>query len=158
MKHDVSVDFRRARNGESLAIAELWLRSRMASVPAIPLPVHSDEEVREWFQDFVLTEREVWVAVADDSVIALLVLDGHWVDQLYVDPDRTGMGVGSRLLQVAKQRHPDGLHLWTFQANHGARRFYERHGFVAIEATDGDNEEGAPDIHYGWRVDPEPAT
>ena len=41
--------------------------------------------------------------------------------------------------------------LWTFQSNHGARRFYERHGFVAVQHTDGDNEEGAPDVRYEWR-------
>ena len=37
-----------------------------------------------------------------------------------------------------------------FQKNEGARRFYERHGFTAVEWTDGDNEEGAPDVRYRW--------
>lgn len=32
----------------------------------------------------------------------------------------------------------------------GARRFYERHGFVVVDATEGDNEEGAPDVCYQW--------
>jgi hypothetical protein len=41
------------------------------------------------------------------------------------------------------------VRLWCFQANSGARRFYERHGFVAVEFTDGhDNEEGCPDVLY----------
>ena len=31
-----------------------------------------------------------------------------------------------------------------------AARFYERHGFAALETTDGANEEGAPDVHYRW--------
>ena len=82
--------------------------------------------------------------------MALLVLTDDWVDQLYVDPDRTGAGVGCRLLGVAKERRPQGLQLWTFRANHGARRFYERHGFIAVETTDGDNEERAPDARYEW--------
>lgn len=59
-------------------------------------------------------------------------------------------GLGSRLVSVAKDRCPDGLDLWTFAANAGARRFYERHGFVVVATTDGDNEEGAPDVHYRW--------
>jgi GNAT superfamily N-acetyltransferase len=80
----------------------------------------------------------------------LLVLDEDWVDQLYVAPDWTGKGVGSRLLSVAKQRCPAGLQLWTFQANAGARRFYERNGFTATNTTEGDNEEGAPDVRYQW--------
>jgi GNAT superfamily N-acetyltransferase len=119
-------------------------------MPAIPPPIHTDEEVRAWFREVVLPHREVWVAEADGAVIALLVLDEDWVDQLYVAPDWTRKGVGSRLLDTAKQRRPTGLDLWTFQANAGARRFYERNGFVATATTDGDNEEGAPDVRYRW--------
>jgi GNAT superfamily N-acetyltransferase len=146
------VELRRGHQDESLEIAELWLRSRRSSVPAIPPPVHTDEEVRTWFQEVVLPEREVWVAEAEGAVIALLALDEDWVDQLYVAPGWTGKGVGSRLLGMAKQRRPTGLRLWTFQANAGARRFYERNGFVATATTDGDNEEGAPDVRYQWEA------
>jgi hypothetical protein len=33
--------------------------------------------------------------------------------------------------------------------NAGARRFYEREGFVAVDSTDGHgNEERAPDVRY----------
>jgi GNAT superfamily N-acetyltransferase len=144
------VELRRAHQKEWLEIAELWLRSRRASVPAIPPPVHPDEEVRTWFREVVLPHREVWVTEADGAVIALLVLDGDSVDQLYVAPDWTGKGVGSRLLGVAKQRRPTGLQLWAFQANAGACRFYERNGFIATNTTQGDNEERAPDVRYQW--------
>jgi hypothetical protein len=54
------------------------------------------------------------------------------------------------LLDLAKERRPGGLDLWTFQANAGARRSYERHGFAATSTTDGDNEEAAPDVRYHW--------
>ena len=47
-----------------------------------------------------------------------------------------------------------GLELWTFQINATAQRFYERHGFVAVDRTDGSaNEEREPDIRYRWRAD-----
>jgi hypothetical protein len=45
---------------------------------------------------------------------------------------------------------PEGLQLWTFASNASAQRFYERHCFVETRRTDGDNEEGAPDILYAW--------
>jgi GNAT superfamily N-acetyltransferase len=112
--------------------------------------VHSDDEVRAWFREVVLPSREVWVAETGATIVALLVLDGDWVDQLYVEPGWTGRGVGSRLLGLAKDQRPAGLSLWAFQSNLGARRFYERHGFVATKTTDGDNEEGAPDVLYEW--------
>jgi len=51
----------------------------------------------------------------------------------------------------AQARRPAGLELWTFQVNDGARRFYERHGFRAVEVTDGaGNEERQPDVRYAW--------
>jgi GNAT superfamily N-acetyltransferase len=131
-------------------VSDVWLRSRHASFPAIPLPVHSDESVQEWFATVVMTTRDVWVVDIDHEVVALLVLEGDWVDQLYVDPDWTGRGFGSRLIDAAKKQRPSGLDLWTFQSNAGARRFYERHGFAAVAMTDGDNEEGAPDVRYRW--------
>ena len=131
-------------------MAELWLRSRIASAPAVPLPVHSDAEVRAWFAEVVVPRREAWLAERSDLLIALLVLEDGWVDQLYVDPGRTGAGVGTLLLDLAKDRRPHGLQLWTFAANVDARRFYERNGFLAVQTTDGANEEGMPDVRYQW--------
>jgi GNAT superfamily N-acetyltransferase len=116
--------------------------------------VHTDADVRRWFAGVVLAEREVWLAEADGSggVVGLMVLDGDWVDQLYVDPSWTGRGLGSRFVEQAKEVRPGGLDLWTFQSNVGAQRFYERHGFVALERTDGSgNEERSPDVRYAWR-------
>jgi GNAT superfamily N-acetyltransferase len=140
-----------------MAVADLWLRSRYASIPAIPPPVHRDDDVRDWFSSIVLPRGEVWVIEADGGLVALLVLEGAWIEQLYVDPERTGQGLGSRLVERAKELRPRGLELWTFQSNTAARRFYERHGFVAIETTEGANEEGAPDVHYRWPVATPPA-
>jgi GNAT superfamily N-acetyltransferase len=119
-------------------------------VPAIPAPVHTEAEVHAWFDEVVLPGRDVWVAEEHDNVTAVLVLEREWIDQLYVDPGHVGRGIGSRLMAVAKLQRPSGLKLWTFQANVRAQRFYERHGFVATGSTEGDNEEGAPDVRYEW--------
>lgn len=83
--HHCGMEVRRAGAEESVEIADLWLRSRRASIPAIPPPVHTDEEVRSWFGQVVLPDREVWVAQAEGRTVGLLVLDDDWVDQLYVD-------------------------------------------------------------------------
>jgi len=147
-----SATCRRADSGDARAVADLLIRSRQAAVGAIPAAIHSDAETHEWVSTVVLPEREVWLTEdADRRPLAVMILDGSWVDQLYVEPTCTGMGLGSRLIELAKSRRPTGLQLWTFVTNTGAQRFYRRHGFVMAETTDGsDNEEHAPAIRFVW--------
>lgn len=145
---------RRASGSDAVAMAELWLRSFTTALPSVRR-AHTDDEVRKWFQSVVVPHREAWVAVAQNTVVGLLVLGDAELEQLYLDPPWRGRGLGDRLVGLAKQRRPDGLELRTFQVNGPARRFYERHGFVAAEFTDGrDNEEHEPDIRYRWAAGP----
>ena len=134
------------------AVADLYLRARHAAAD-IPAPIHSDGEIRAWIAERVIAQTELWIAENEAAaLVGLVVLDEDWLDQLYVEPTLTGRGVGTKLLSVAKRERPSGLRLWTFASNMRAQRFYERHGFVEIERTDGDNEERAPDILYVWRA------
>jgi GNAT superfamily N-acetyltransferase len=145
------VKIRRADVVDAEAVAEVWLRSRLASIPRIPPPVHSDSDVRKYFARVVLPEQEVWVAEVGGAVVALLALDNDWIEQLYVHPEHCSKGIGSQLIAVAKRERPDRLRLWTFQTNAGARRLYARHGFISTGSTAGENEEGVPDVRYEWR-------
>ena len=146
------VTIRRGTPADARAAADLYLRAREAAVESIPHSVHSDDEVRAWMASYVVRRCELWLAEDEHARLAgLLVLDGPWVDQLYVEPAMTGRGIGAELLSLAKRERPQGLRLWTFVSNTGAQRFYERHGFVETERTDGRrNEERAPDILYVW--------
>ena len=84
------------------------------------------------------------------AIIAMMVIDGDWNEQLYVNPSQTDRGLGSALVEHAKALGTNRLELWTFVSNVRAQRFYERHGFVEIDRTNGDNEERQPDIRYRW--------
>ena len=146
---------RRGRAGDARGAADLYLRAREAALRAgsIPPGVHDDDDVRGYFASHIVEDCELWVAEQDGALAGILVLDGEFVDQLYVEPSLTGRGIGSALLAVAKRERPQGLRLWTFQTNTGARRFYERHGFLEVRRTDGrDNEERAPDVLYAYRT------
>ena len=146
---------RRGQAHDARAAADLYLRAREAALRAgsIPASVHDDDDVRGYFASRIVEDCELWVAEQDGALAAILVLDGDFVDQLYVEPGLTGRGIGSALLAVAKRERPQGLQLWAFQTNTGARRFYERHGFVEVRRTDGrDNEERAPDVLYAYRT------
>ncbi len=135
---------------EADAIAELYLRSRAWGLPTIPV-AHDDADVRRWCREQLLPKTDTFVAVVDGAIVGFMSLDNHWIEQLYLDPSYTGKGVGTQLLDLAKLRFPTGLKLWTFQVNERARKFYEKHGFVVSEMTDGArNEEHAPDVLYKW--------
>ena len=100
----------------------------------------------------------VWLAVDDRRVVGVASRNGEWVHQLYIAPEYTGQGIGQRLLDAilseAAVASIPVVKLWTFQRNAGARRFYERNGFVAVELTDGSaNEEREPDVRYERRSD-----
>jgi GNAT superfamily N-acetyltransferase len=104
--------FRRADDSDAADIADVWLRSFTAALPTVRR-AHGDDEVRSWFSYVVVPQCETWVAVAEGSVIGLLVLDGEELEQLYLDPSWRGRGVGDRFMDLAKQQRPDGLGLWT---------------------------------------------
>ena len=150
MVASAAFDIRRARLAESDEAAAVIVAARHASVPAIPPMIHTDDEVLGWFREFVMATQEVWVARAADEIVGTLVLSPGWVEQLYVEPGSTGRGIGAALLDQAKSESAGHLDLWTFVSNTGAQRFYERHGFVEIARTDGDNEDVSPDIRYRW--------
>lgn len=143
---------RKALKDDAQHVAEVYIRARRAAIPFIPPYVHADDEVREWVSSIVIPSQDTWVAVTeDDEIVAMMSLENGWIDQLYVDPAWNRQSIGSSMIQLAKDRYPNGLQLWTFESNMGARRFYERHGFLEVERTDGsDNQEHAPDIRYRW--------
>ena len=145
-----AITIRPAVSADADAIADVYLASFKATYD-FPL-AHTDDEVREWIRDAV-AGGGAWVAVQPDGVVVGMMVTGPGdLDQLYVRPDRLGAGIGRRLLDLAKERSPEGLKLYTFQVNARARRFYERNGFVAEWFGDGPaNEEGQPDVRYAWR-------
>lgn len=139
---------RRAEESDAETVADVFLRCRHHAVPDIPPPAFPDEQVRAWLEGVVRNGREVWVAETT-TILGFIMLEDDWIEQLYVDPDWTGRGVGAALLEVAKRHRPEGLQLWAFQSNRRALRLYERHGFVEVERTDGShNQERAPDVRY----------
>ena len=145
---------RPARPADAAAIADVWLRSFDAALPTVRR-AHSDDEVRGWIREVLVPRYDAWVAEAGGAIVGVLALSGGWLEQLYLDPAWRGRGIGDRFVALARRRQPAGLQLWTFQVNQSARRFYERHGFVAVEWTDGSgNEEGEPDVRYVWRPSP----
>jgi GNAT superfamily N-acetyltransferase len=147
MSEDYGV-IRQATPDDAEALGSIFARTRdeMTYLPRIP------DEDRPKLGAWLVERHEVWVAEEGGGAAGFAGLSLGWLDHLYVDPGTQNRGIGTGLLEHAKRLQPDGLRLWVFQKNEGARRFYERHGCRVVELTDGSgNEEEEPDALYEWR-------
>jgi len=110
--------------------------------------LHTPDEDLAFIRDTVLPQQSVTVAQASGEIVGFVAVHEGWLNLLYIHPVWTGQGIGGRLLETATAGAGE-TKLYCFQANAGARRFYERHGFRAAAFSAGSaNEEGLPDVLY----------
>jgi putative acetyltransferase len=118
----------------------------MAYLPRIP------DDDRAKLGGWITSRHEVWVIEDSGHVMGFAGLSTGWLDHLYIDPDAQSRGFGSMLLEHVKRLQPQGIRLWVFQKNAGARRFYEGQDFRLEKITDGStNMEHEPDALYSWQ-------
>ena len=125
-------------------------------MPYAPL-VHTEKELREWVSKGLIPTRKTTVAILENYVIGVVALIEEeniiWIDQMYIDPKYVNNGIGTFMLNNVIKSASKPVRLFTFQENSGARRLYERHGFEAIEFSNGEhNEESCPDVLYELQV------
>lgn|SRR6185437_5470477 len=143
---------RSATSADAPRVATLLIETRRAFMPYAP-SAHSEPDLREWVASVLVPSGGVTVAEVHGRVVGVMATahsdQGSWVTQMAVDPALVNQGIGTLLLAHAVRILALPMRLYTFQANAGARRFYERHGFVPIDFTDGQvNEEHCPDVLY----------
>jgi GNAT superfamily N-acetyltransferase len=139
---------------DAAAVATVLIESRRVFLPFAP-SAHTDSDVHSWVRTTLLPTNRVVVWEENGIVVAVLATSEEptcsWIDQLYVLPGWNRKNIGSRLLEHAQGVLPRPIRLYTFQQNTDARRFYERHGYIAIAFTDGQaNEEKCPDVLYQY--------
>jgi GNAT superfamily N-acetyltransferase len=139
---------RRATKDDADAVGRVFVaaRDRMEYLPPIP------DEHRPQLGGWIVDRHDVWVAEEDGRIVGFIGLHPGLLEHVYVHPDAQNVGVGTSMLEHAKSLAPGGLQLWVFQKNEGARRLYERNGWVLVRLTDGaENMEKEPDALYEWR-------
>ncbi len=129
---------------DAAAIADLHVRSWRSAYRGIVDDAYMDGALAEetadhWRGVFARDHSDGLILVAEqqDAIIGFIAVwpdaddpNTGYIDNLHVDPDRRGGGIGQRLLAEAARRLPQlGFHsaaLWVFAENSGAVRFYER--------------------------------
>ena len=146
------MEIRRARDEEIEPLTQLFIRARNEMDYLLLVPDEAALPIAARIRE----HEEVWVAEDTGRLLGFLGIE-HSTDlgaavleKIYVEPVEQNRGVGSALLDKAKELRPDELYLWVFQKN-PARRLYERNGFTLVKLTDGaDNMEREPDALYRW--------
>jgi putative acetyltransferase len=145
---DAIRNIRRGRHDDAAVVARLFRHVRQTSLPFLP-DLHTPAEDLLYFTKEVFPVQDVWIC-ENDGIVAFCAFHDGWLNHLYVAPALHGRGVGSALLQKAKEAFSP-LRLWVFQRNRPAISFYEKRGFQRISMTDGaDNAEKEPDVLFEW--------
>jgi ribosomal protein S18 acetylase RimI-like enzyme len=110
---------------------------------------HPIEEQVAFLLERLAPANTMRVAKSDGHIVGFSATTPESVGALYVRVDRIGQGIGSELLRLAKADSCGSLWLYTFARNARARRFYERHGFVAV-AHGFEPEWQLEDVRYEW--------
>jgi GNAT superfamily N-acetyltransferase len=165
--------FRRATGSDAEAIASLHTASwRDAYRGILPVSYLKDQIIAEranlWRSRFSSIGSDRFLVVLAESLgelvgFACVLLDedpqwGACLDNLHVLPGWTSRGVGRLLFGraarwVMSMQPGWPIHLWVFEANAGARRFYDALGGEVVEHHKKEVLKGIeiPSVLYVWR-------
>ena len=149
------MNLRLAAAADAAALADLGARSFVAKFGYMYTP----EDLADFLADSH-SEAKAAKEIADPSMrvflaeekgrllgFCKLVLACGWPDhargqsvielkQLYTDPQTTGRGIGTalmdRALEIAREQAADEVQLSVWSGNEGAQRFYARYGFAKV--------------------------
>ncbi|MBV9114958.1 MAG: GNAT family N-acetyltransferase [Hyphomicrobiales bacterium] len=112
---------------------------------------------REWFRTHLARLEDTGfvmrcaIAARNRRVLGFVAVSppGRHLDQIVVDLDHWGKGVGEALLDEAKRLSPLGLWLDVNEDNPRAIAFYEKHGFRRLRSGRNPTS-GLPTLRYAW--------
>jgi ribosomal protein S18 acetylase RimI-like enzyme len=94
---------------------------------------------RDLVGDVYLPQAQTVVAERDGRIVGFIGLLDAFIGGLFVDPRAHGRGIGGLLVLHAADLKGE-LAVEVYEANQGARAFYERMGFIAVGRREVDDE------------------
>ena len=147
----LTIELRPYRRPDFEEAVAVWRASKRVAFPYVEIQQrYTRQDDARYFDAVLVAECAIWLAEVDERVAGLMALRDDLLDQMFVRVDLQRQGVGTALLQKAKQLSPTGLRLYTFQKNEPARRFYERHGFRIARFSVSAPPENEPHVEYCW--------
>jgi len=132
-------------------IIDIWYEG-WHSINAKLVHPHSKTEWRYRWVSEITPKHEIAVAESDNEILGFVTLnlETSELSQLFTRLSEQGHGVGTALINWAKNRCQKGIYLFTLEINYLSREFYEKHGFretgLSTNAIS-----GLPTVRYEWR-------
>lgn len=105
-----------------------WRESHRSFCPVDFVDLHTPERQREYMLKKLAAGSRFYLLVEDDP-IGVVSVSGCLIEDLYILPDKQGMGYGTALLRFAIGNCTGTPTLWVLENNVKARRLYRRMGF-----------------------------
>lgn len=150
MKHNPKIEIIPYAEKYAEETVRMWRDSKEKAIGV--KDIHDFADHLNFLKTILVRENKVFLAIdgEKDKPVGILAIDGNELKQLYIHTDYQGTGIGTRLLEIAKELSGGCLRLFTFEVNRGAQAFYEKHDFKII-GRGCENEENLPDILYEWK-------
>jgi len=146
----MSFTFREADSSDAPSCVEI-LENYIDQTPWINITLDETQElVSSWGNLF--ESEEAWVALDNDRIVGFCertASSGNNIGALYVVPELRSVGIGKRLLDMAKA-DCDQIIVWAYEKNVQGRRFYRREGLVE-NYREFDEDCNLMDIMHIWK-------
>jgi GNAT superfamily N-acetyltransferase len=146
-----SASVRRATADDLDRVASVWHQSASAMDAANP-HMPTCREMRARIDRELEAGWQLFVAEHGGLIVGMLALKpGEAVlDQLFVLPENQASGIGTMLMDVAKEIMPNGFSLRMAAGNERAAQFYRRRG-LCLGRTGTHPFSGQPVCYYDWK-------
>lgn len=146
----MSYSFREANSSDAPGCVEI-LENYIEQTSWLPITLNDTQTlVTDWGSLF--ESEKAWVALDGNRIVGFCERDasaGNNIGALYVVPEFRSLGIGKRLLDMAKT-DCDDIVVWAYEKNVQARRFYRREGLVEI-GRDVDEDCNLMNIVHVWK-------
>ena len=107
-----------------------WRESHRSFCAPDFIALHSPERQREYIAKKMNAGSRFYMLV-DGGPVGIVSVTRSLIEDLYVMPEKQGMGYGTELLRFAVRKCEGTPTLWILENNEKAAEFYRRKGFKA---------------------------
>lgn len=110
--------------------AASWQESHRPFCSEAFVAQHTPQRQEDYLRNEMAAGKCVWLLKENEKAVGLVSVSGSLIENLYVHPENQNCGYGTKLLRFAMVKCEGTPTLWILSNNDGARRLYERNGFV----------------------------